>query len=208
LNSQIKIELELIAERKLNIGAGGVAPKIKADMPMMSIKAFNNEDYVFIPGSTIKGLLRTSLIRISSLLGYENITYTVNPEDKMGDDIVVRLFGKPNQNVQSKVSVESVMIKESTETLTHVRIDDKSRTAIEGGLFSIEYLPIGSIIRAVIEARELNIEEARALMAAILNLRYERIGKSGIVNVRIRDASGIESYLSDPIIKEIYESLR
>jgi CRISPR/Cas system CSM-associated protein Csm3 (group 7 of RAMP superfamily) len=204
----IKINLRLITERKLNIGSGGIAPKIKAEIPFMSIRDFNGSDNILIPGSTIKGVLRTSLIKISSLLGYDYVTHTINPEDKVSDDIVTKLFGKPNDNVQSKISVGSVMVKARTETLTHVRISDDTRTAESGSLFSVEYLPIGYIIDLTIEARDLSIEEARALMTAIANLRYERIGKSGIVDVKIKDSYGFEKYLPDPVIKEIYDSLR
>jgi len=204
----IKIDLRLVTERKLNIGSGGIAPKIKAEVPIMSIRDFSGSDNILIPGSTIKGVLRTSLIKISSLLGYDYVTHTINPDDKIGDDIVTKLFGKPNDNVQSKISVGSVMVKARTETLTHVRISDDTRTAERGKLFSVEYLPIGYIIDLTIEARDLSIEEARALTAAIANLRYERIGRSGIVDVKIRDSYGFEKYLLDPVIKEIYNSLR
>lgn len=204
----IRIGLELITERKLNIGAGGIAPKIRADIPFTSIIDFNGSENIIIPGSTIKGVLRASLIKISNLLGYDHVTYTVNPDDEMDDDIVTRLFGKPNNKVQSKVSVSNAIVKVKTETLTHVKINDNTRTAERRGLFSVEYLPIGCIISLTIEARDLSVEEARALMAAIANLKYERIGKSGIVDVKIKDSYGFDKYLSDPIIKEIYDSLR
>jgi len=204
----IKIKLELTVKKKLNIGMGAISPKIEADVQLLSIRDFNGEKTFLIPGSTIKGILRTSLIRIAWLLGHENISNSINPESITGNDIVVNLFGKPHSKLPSKIYVDGALIKTSTEKLTHVRIDDRTGTAEKEALFSVEYLPIGEKIVTSIIARNLNLQEARALLATILNLRYERIGKAGIVDVRIIEAEGLDEYLQDPVVDLIYNSLR
>ncbi|MEM4425846.1 MAG: RAMP superfamily CRISPR-associated protein [Candidatus Nezhaarchaeales archaeon] len=203
----VTLKVRLRTRKKLNVGAGGISLNIKADIALPRIRSDEGE-LIFIHGSTIKGVLRTSLIRIAHLLGYDKVCTTVNPSEMESQDIVAKLFGKPGDVVPSKVLVESILTKSSGEVLAHVKIDDRSLTAEEGGLFSREYIPIGEELCVSIKLREPTIEELRALMMALLNLRYERIGKAGVVDVEILEAYGIEGYLSDPIIRKIYDEMR
>jgi CRISPR/Cas system CSM-associated protein Csm3 (group 7 of RAMP superfamily) len=73
MKSRICLRFKL--EKKLNIGTGSVITKITADNPVFKI-----DDQIVTPASTIKGLLRTSLIKVSGLLGYNDITSSINPE--------------------------------------------------------------------------------------------------------------------------------
>lgn len=196
----IKLKLKLIVEKKLSIGSGGISPKFKADITLPSIEGIDGQERIYIPGSTIKGVLRTSLMRIAWLLGHEQ------PSGK--GDIVTTLFGEPHSPLPSKVYVDSAFIKASTEVLPHVKINDKSGTAEERALFRIEYIPIGEEITTTLIARDLSVDEVKALLAAILNLRYERIGRAGVVNVRIVEAEGLDKFLADPVVNEIYGSLK
>jgi CRISPR/Cas system CMR subunit Cmr4 (Cas7 group RAMP superfamily) len=199
--------LRFTAAKKLAISSGGLTLISKAGIPFVRIKKANNETVLFIPGSTVKGVLRTSLIRTAHLLGFKNVNTSVYPGEKVGlSDIVTSLFGGPS-SPEGKITVDGCMIGESTNTITHVKINDKSRTAEEGGLFSVEYLPIGSTFNVRVEGRDLNLEESRALLLSILELRYERIGKSGLVDVSIiKSESKIPRELEeDPVIKEILE---
>lgn len=203
----VSLKLKLRVRKKLNLGAGGIPLKVRADITLPRIRGDEGEQ-ILVPGSTIKGVLRTSLVRVAPLLGYSEVNTTVNPSEVVQQDIVTRLFGKPGDGVSSKVQVESLFARTDSEVLTHVKIDDKTLTAEEGGLFSREYIPIGGEICALVKVLEPSEEELRALMMALLNLRYERIGKASVVDVEILEAHGIEEYLSDPIIKRIYDEVR
>jgi len=208
LNYDITLSLLFTTKKKLNIG-GGIAPKTKSDVPFMKVKTHIGESEIFIPASTIKGVLRTSLIRISNLFyQLSNVTDTVNPE-KLGSstsDVVLSIFGRPGKS--SKIVVSPAIVNGvRTYPLTHVRIDDSTGVAEEQGLFSIEYLPIGVTFKTKISGNNLELEEIRALLAAIAEMRYERIGKAGIVDIKIvRNESKIpEDVVKDPIISTILE---
>lgn len=207
--ASLKLYIELtVEEKKLNIGAGGLVSKVSADVPFLSFRLLNGEEKLLIPGSTLKGVLRTSLIRISGLLGYDNVTCTVNPECEAREDIVTKLFGRPGELLSSRIIVGNAVSERQTTVLTHVTINDETRTAEKGRIFTVEYLPPGSSLTFQIEAKNVNEEDVRALMAAVANLRFERIGKAGIVNVKIKSAEGLDEFLRDPVVREVYEALK
>jgi len=74
----------------------------------------------------------------------------------------------------------------------------------------VEYIPPGIEIETYIRGRKLSIEEARALFMSILELNYERIGKAGLINVRIieSDSNVPEEIIKDDIIKTIWEGIK
>lgn len=203
---KIKLTLELRAEKKINICSGGITTKISADNPLLKIN-----DKIVIPASTIKGILRTCLIRVAHLLDNRSknrtINYSVYPEKIEGDDIVTELFGKPEKS--GKIFVESAYLETESFVLTHVRINDKTRTQEEGHLFTTEYIPRGAKFRVVIEGYDLSRKEFIALLSAIAEMNYERIGKSGAVSVRIIKKESIvdEELLRDQLAKILWEGL-
>ena len=139
------------------------------------------DNNLIIPASTIKGVLRTCMIKISKLLGY-NVSPFVHPE-KITDDIITCLMGKPDRI--GKIRVYNALLNSNTFTLSHVKIDDTKRIAEEGGLFSIEYISKDSIFNSKIEAYDINKDELRLLLAAITEMNNTRVGKGGLVWVRI-----------------------
>ncbi|MEM1558298.1 MAG: RAMP superfamily CRISPR-associated protein [Thermoproteota archaeon] len=208
MSYNLMLTLELTTVKKLIVGSGGLTLITKADVPFVRIKTVDDNRVLFIPGSTVKGVLRTALIRTAHLFGHK-VSPSVYPVGKpLSNDIVVSLFGGPSQP-RSKITVDSCIIEDSTNVVNHVRIDDKSKTAEEEGLFSVEYLPIGSSFKVKIEGHNLNLEESRALFLSILELKYERFGKSGLVDVSIiKDESKIPNEIrKDPIIMEILEGI-
>ncbi|MEM0171868.1 MAG: RAMP superfamily CRISPR-associated protein [Thermoproteota archaeon] len=208
MSYNLVLMLKLTTTKKLVIGSGGLTLVTKADVPFLRIKKADGKRVLFIPGSTVKGILRTSLIRIAHLLGFNNVNVSVYPYKPFSVDIVTSLFGGPSQP-NGKITIDPCMVGDSIQIVNHVRINDKSRTAEEGGLFSVEYLPIGSSFKTRIEGRGLSLEESRALFLGILELKYERIGKSGLVDVSIiKEESKIPDELKkDPIITEIVEGI-
>ena len=209
MSYNLVVTIRLTTAKKLVIGSGGLTLASKADVSFLRIKMMDRKRVLFIPGSTLKGVLRTSLIRTAHLLGFENVNTSVYPgEESLSNDVVTSLFGAPRK-FKSKITVDSCTLKESTHLITHVRINDKSKTAKEGGLFTVEYLPIGSSFEVRIEGNDLSLDESRALFLSILELKYERIGKSGLVDVEIiKEKSQIpEDLKKDPVIMEILEGV-
>lgn len=197
--NMIKLILEFRTVKKLTIGSGGLPIKTIADITFPRLL-----DKPFIPATTIKGILRTSMIRVAPLLGFEVVS-SVHPT-KIGDDIVTKLMGRPNSN--GKIRVHSTILNGDTFTLTHVTINDKSKVAEEHALFTIEYIPKDIKFNIVIEASNLTLDEARLLFAAIAEMRYERIGKNGLMDIKISNKSDIPDNLrDDKIISNILEVL-
>ncbi len=200
------IKIRFTTIKKLNIGSA-YAVKTRAEVPIQKI-TINEKQYAYIPASTIKGILRTSLMKVANLLGHK-AAFFVDPERlSAADDIVVKLFGGPH-NKPSKVFVDPIKINTQTIVLKHTTINDKIRIVKEGALFSVEYIPFEVQFETFIHGRGLNLEEARALFIAILELNYERIGKCGLVNVKIvRSESKVQKeLLEDEIIKNIWEGI-
>jgi len=195
------IKLNFEVKKKLNIGTK--MKSTKADIPFQKV-TINGKEVAYIPGSTIKGILRTCAIRIANLLNLKVDSYSVNPTElRMNkSDIICEIFGAPDKN--SKIIVGDAYLDSSTEILTHIRIDDKYQVAKEGSLFKVEYIPIGSKFSCEIKCYNLSIDEMRLLLASIAEMNYERFGKAGLVEVKIdKDSQIPESYLNDSIIREI-----
>jgi len=203
----VDIKIRFTTIKKLNIGSA-YAVKTRAEVPIQKI-IINEKQYAYIPASTIKGILRTSLMKVANLLSHKAVHF-VDPErlSSIEDDVVVKLFGAPH-NKPSKVFVDPIKINTQTIVLKHTTINDKIRIVKEGALFSVEYIPFEAQFETFIYGRGLNLEEARALFAAILELNYERIGKCGLVDVKIvKSESKVQKeLLEDEIIKNIWEGI-
>ena len=208
MSYDLELVLEVsVEEKKFLIGSGGVSPKTKADISFMRMR-YRGSNKLFIPGSTIKGVLRTSLIRTAHLIGKSVSGFSVHPSSSVRGDIVSSLFGWVSWPA-SKLIVESAYVDSQAERMAHVRINDKSRTAEEGALFVSEYLPHGSSFKVRVIGRGLTPDEARALFLSILEMNYERMGRAGLAKVRIfRGESRIPPEIeADPLVKEILEGI-
>lgn len=186
--------------KKLLIGGAAPQSKFEKDISLPRIK-----NRILIPGSTIKGVLRTSLIRISHLIS-EECCGSVLP-DKMREQhgLDIDLFGGPDRF--SKIFISSVILDEDVPVgvLAHNRIDVRTGTVEEEAFFLAEYLPIGISFPVRVYGINLSLGEARALMVSIAELNYERIGRAGMVDVKIlREKSSIpDDLLKDPLIKQV-----
>jgi len=85
-------------------------------------------------------------------------------------------------------------------TITRVSIDDKRLISVERKLFTYEVYPVNTVFNSSIEIL-LDEEWAHILvLAALLNLKYERIGRGGLLDIEIVDTRNL--YRS-PIIEKI-----
>lgn len=197
----LSVMLRFRVIKKLHL-SGIASAKTVADL---SLSRMGSSNEFIIPGSTIKGVLRTCMIRISKLFNYSVRNFSVYPEMIHDDDIITSLMGRPN-GYRSKVIVSpAVFTAPNTIILSHVSIDDVTGTAREGNLFKIEYLPPGVEFSSVIEAHNITQEEARLLFLAIVEMNYERFGRGGIVEVSIVKNSSVipDEIAKDPVIKEV-----
>lgn len=142
-----------------------------------------------IPGSTIKGVLRTASIRVAKMLGL-NVCREVDPELIKAicspDDILLDMFGKPGNNAPSRLIVEPFIIEDSSRTtiLKHVSIDRNSMRAVKGALYSSEHIIPCTLIKGniVLDLRDLkDIDRAtkmlELLMLALLELEDLGVGR-------------------------------
>jgi len=203
-NVDLTLEIRASSKKLLVGGGGAIGGKFGTDISLQRIC-----DQIFIPGSTIKGVLRTSLIRISHLLG-ERCCGTVLPGKLMGrDGLDINLLGGPDKF--SKIFVSPVFLNGGTpvSVLAHNKIDVRTGIVEEGAFFLAEYLPIGLRFQVRIYGNNLSLREARALMVSIAELNYERVGRAGMAEVKIlREKSKIpRDLMADPVIKEVLEAL-
>jgi hypothetical protein len=120
-------------------------------------------------------------------------------------------MGKPNEMGRVRV-YNAILDYKETLKLSHVKINDEKRIAEEGGLFTIEYIPIGVTFDSRIEACDVNNDEARLLLAAIMEMKNARIGKGGLLSLEIskiepgrKEIIGI--FNNDKVISTILDNL-
>lgn len=200
--SNIKLTLRFETLKKLCIGSGGLALKTLADINFVRIG-----DKILIPASTIKGVLRTSTIKVAPLLGYK-VNPTIYPTKiSYENDNIVSLMGKPNK--EGKVRVTSATLVKDTFVLTHTTIDDKFRIAREGNLFSIEYLPKGVEFVSRLETTGcIDRDEARLLFVGIMEMNNTRLGKGGLLDIKIKDLDMPDDLRDDKIINMVVGGLK
>lgn len=143
-----------------------------------------------IPGSSIKGVLRSSLIRVARALDLRVCSDW--PQSYDGCDSCY-LFGASGAG--GTVYVSDFISEGRTLTLTHVSLDDNTGTARRAALYTAEHIQPGAIFRGKIDYGG---EEGRlpALLVAMAALRTDRIGRSGIVDLRISNVEELKRSLS------------
>ncbi|MCS7136621.1 MAG: RAMP superfamily CRISPR-associated protein [Aigarchaeota archaeon] len=208
----LTLRLKLRTRKKLLIGSRSLELDPALDVPFARI-TYGEHSRLYLPASTLKGVLRTALTRVAEHLGFKVSTKSVEPSvltreaTSNSTDIICSLFGRP-KSPKGKVCIIPALINEKTYKLTHVRIDDETRTAESGGLYTAEYIPIGCEFEMDLEAKELDLEEAEALFTAIAAMNYERFGRSGLMDVKIdvtKSTIPPELIKKSPIVREIVE---
>lgn len=148
-----------------------------------------------IPGTTLKGALRTCANRIAHLIGQTSCgeiepSKISRAHKEMGRVCdVCRVFGVPGN---PGTAISKLMISHFAPAsdikigaITRTSIDPKSLKVQEGALFMVEYLPICSIFEGKVKLNGVNSNDIKLILAAILDLRYEVLGRGGLVDTRI-----------------------
>jgi len=148
LNCLIKINATLENKTPLRIGRGSEVKPGGLDLAVER----DYWDRVYIPGSSIKGVMRSLVEKIARAQGLE----VCNPlditsrrlEDEKGPCIVCGIFGGggvSKNSIASHVHIFDAYPKEDVKTATRTRvaIDRFRQAARHGALFTYEYVPPG-----------------------------------------------------------------
>jgi len=215
---KVTLKLRLTTRTFLTIGSGVPPEPIGPDIILANI----SHEKVILPSSTLKGVLRKSFIKVSKFLDeptcesldVKEMETKHNELRKAGKTcITCEVFGGPG--IEGMLMVEPLVLEEGVSRLmdfTHVSIDDRYGRAARGRLFTVEYIIPNSNLTTNIHLKlpddmEKATHYLRLLLLALANLRYERIGRGGLVDVHLTEAEGIDAFLSDNVVKELYDSL-
>ena len=185
IRGKIIIQGELIVKTGMHIGGGSdYAPIGSVDSPF--VRDILTQEPI-VPGSSLKGKIRTLLAR------YRSKQYIVN-DIKDDDAVIKRLFGSTSPQIISRlqfqdlfVSEESRMLFESIETDTYigeVKFENTiNRATSVANPRQIERVPAGTkfafqLVYTVIDETELE-EDLKTLRAGIKLLELDYLGGHG-----------------------------
>jgi len=214
----IQFRLRLRAVSLLTVGWGLPdilgADVVHARKPRKTTEAGRIVEVPYIPGSSVKGALRTAASRVAVAYGFTSCS-EVEPEliekahaGKPCD--VCRLFGYPGDNPSAMsrlwISDFNPVEEPKTTIIVRVTLDNRTLTAVKGALYSMEHLLPGS--EFVGEARV--DDEAKSLvpllLLAIAELRTGRFGRRSMIDVKIEDDGVLDSVVEakwHPLLKEL-----
>lgn len=168
LDNRVLVNYEVLTLSDLHIGGHTTTEPADVDNPVIK----NAESYPIIPGSSLKGVLRTEMERLLRGLSLNTEICDVLGKDRGGCNVcpVCKLFG-------GKDLASSIRIKDATanskRTMVRdgVAIDRKKRKAKDGGKYDTEVVPKGTLFTGIctIENTGLGIYE-HAKLGAFLSL--------------------------------------
>lgn len=165
IKARYVIECVIETCEPLHVGAGKATEfATTVDCPIIRTKKLNGTEIPVIPGSSIKGVLRSHFSRIINsipddvvenrfkkmdLNGYNNIEefereFTKSEEGKM--ELLPRIgtlekfFGISGLAAPIRITDAEPETRSEVQTRTHVKIDIETDRAKEGGLFTVEYV--------------------------------------------------------------------
>lgn len=186
----ISFTLKLKALTLLTVG-WNIGDVMGADI-MFARKLKGGKLTIYIPGSSVKGSLRSAASKVAESYGFSSCGKVSPWEIKHQNPCdVCRLFGYPHMNnnshlIRSPLIVSDFMAsKAKTVTLTRVSIDDKTLTAEERKLYTVEHVFPGTEFVGTIKVDENAKDLLPLLMLAIAELRTGRFGRRSIVDAKI-----------------------
>ncbi|NPA97208.1 MAG: hypothetical protein GXO32_06370 [Crenarchaeota archaeon] len=143
----------------------------------------------YVPGSTVKGVLRTAACYVAKLVGAtccwaKEPTEIVDRHSKMGMPCdVCRIWGYPGH--RGMLSVTDFVLVDGIPTtmlrLTHIEIDDYTGRAKEGALYVMDYVPAGTLFRGMLELEMERPVDLTLVLSSMYILEYVGMGRGGIV---------------------------
>jgi CRISPR/Cas system CSM-associated protein Csm3 (group 7 of RAMP superfamily) len=198
----IRFKLRLRAATLLTVG-WGVPDVLGADIVhvrKLRVEGSGASEVLYIPGSSVKGALRTAASRVAAAYGFTSCGET-RPEliakaHAGGPCDVCRLFGYPGDDpsAASRVWVSDFNPVGEPRTVTVVRVglDDRTLTAREGVLYSMEHLLPGSEFEGEVRVDDSARDLIPLLLLAIAELRTGRFGRRSVVDARVVDGGALD----------------
>ncbi|RJS71535.1 MAG: hypothetical protein CW694_04965 [Candidatus Syntrophoarchaeum sp. WYZ-LMO15] len=165
LESRIIIDYEIWVRSDLHIGGHDSGAPGAVDMGVMK----DVDGYPFVPGSSLKGVLRSEMERLLKGLGKRACSPDPDKLCKAGEECTVcLLFG--GREVAGSIKVRDAYT-DSRRTLIRdgVRIDRKTRKAAGGAYYTMEAVPKGTKFKGRITIENPKLGEYRyAKLGALL----------------------------------------
>lgn len=147
------ISWDIVTKSDLHIGGHGSSGPADIDLPVLR----NNDDYPVIPGSSVKGVLRTELERLLRGCSVEvctipDVCYSsrwlkTHPErsDKPLDPcLVCQIFGSGGNSSPARIR-DATANRKLTVIRDGVAIERKARKAKPGSKYDLEAVPKGTV---------------------------------------------------------------
>ncbi len=202
------LKLEIITQTFLTIGSEEAYVLQMADI--MQLKRTNRmKPRVCIPGTTLKGVLRTSAGQIAHFFADgKDYCNTVDAKEMCRHCFLCELFGA--SNLPSKVFCEDAYpTKESRIELnnyTQNRINRKTGKTQEGGLFSREQIPPNISFRTSVVGKHLSTGQQEVLLSALKNMNFCSIGRgNGLIEIKIIESQNFDE--KSRIINKLSEAM-
>ncbi|UNQ73756.1 RAMP superfamily CRISPR-associated protein [Infirmifilum sp. NZ] len=201
----IGFRIRLKAVGLLTVG-WGVPEVVGADV-VHARKLVGDRFELYIPGSSVKGALRTSASRVAEAYGFTSCG-EVKPEmieqahKSMGGPCdVCRLFGypgtRPEGHAKLYVSDFRAVGELTTEIVTRVSLSDTTLTAKEDMLYTMENLPPGVEFEGFVRLEEGARELLPLLLLAMAELRTGRFGRRSVVDLKVEDEGRLDGLIGD-----------
>jgi CRISPR/Cas system CSM-associated protein Csm3 (group 7 of RAMP superfamily) len=198
----IRFKLRLRAATLLTVG-WGVPDVLGADIVhvrKLRVEGGRASEALYIPGSSVKGALRTAASRVAAAYGFTSCGET-RPEliakaHAGGPCDVCRLFGysgdDPSAASRVWVSDFNPVGEPRTVTVVRVGLDDRTLRVREGVLYSMEHLLPGSEFEGEVRVDDSARNLVPLLLLAIAELRTGRFGRRSVVDARVVDGGALD----------------
>ncbi|WP_245534152.1 RAMP superfamily CRISPR-associated protein [Thermofilum pendens] len=212
----IRFRLRLRAVSLLTVG-WGIPDVLGADIvTARKVKADGTYEY-YVPGSTVKGVLRSAASRVAGAYGFTSCG-EVDPEkvrkahEAMGGPCdVCTLFGYPYPSVEgaSKVYVSdfSPVGRPAPVIVARTALRDDTQTVREGSLRSVEHLLPGSEFVGEVRVDGAASRLVPLLLLAVAELRTSRVGRGSLVDARVEDGGALDAVVA-PEWRGLLEGVR
>jgi CRISPR/Cas system CSM-associated protein Csm3 (group 7 of RAMP superfamily) len=220
---KIEFNLRLKAIGLLTVG-WGIPELIGADVLHIRKPRYNGgsvEEVYYIPGSSVKGVLRSISSKIASFYGFSSCG-EIEPSrirdrhGKMGKLCdVCRLFGYPQKEPWEKglssylkVSDFNAVGDVETVKLTRTSLDLRRLIVKTGALYTIEHVLPGTEFIGKIKLEESIRSLLPLLLLAIAGLRIDSFGRRSIVDAKIEDGGILEEFVESrwlPLVSGLRE---
>ncbi len=193
--TNLKVNLNLVSQTHLTIGSGKNQFLQSADIIQLKRK-YHRKEKICIPGTTFKGLLRSSAVQIAHfIVGDEHYCNSVHT-DKLSSCkgcIICRVFGASNK--PSKIFCEDFFppLEDNVDLqyFTQTSIERNSGKSKRGSLFIKEQIPRKISFSSFFEAKRITQNEELLILFALNNLQYCSFGNgNGLIDVEIKKVEG------------------